>query len=190
MTNELIFLTIIIAFSLLAFFLLLPWIINLLRIIFKKTNYSSLGQSSKMRLIHSLYEACGNLSENKTGAIITIINKQDLINFRTDGVKIDANISSLLIVSLFQKESPLHDGAILIENNKITYAGTYYKITSKSVDNKYGARHRAALGISEQTDALTIVVSEETGRITFAYEGKIIPVKYSEFQEKITDFLS
>lgn len=190
MTNFEIFITVVIGTSIIAFLFALPWIIKLLHYLFKKTDYSNLGQSSKMRLVHSVNEACAELSETKTGAIITIIRKESLDNFRTDGLKIDANISSQLMISLFRKDSPLHDGAIIIENNRITYAGTYYKITSKSIDNKYGARHRAALGISEQTDALTIVVSEETGKVSFTSEGKIIPVKMSEFQEQLSNYLT
>ncbi len=165
---------------------ILPYIIKAIRYIFKKSNYSKLGQSSKIRLVHQLNEAVSELSGNKTGAIITIVNKQVLDSFRTDGVVIDANISSSLIISLFNKYSPLHDGAIIIMNNKITYAATYYKITNKSIDNKFGARHRAAMGISEQTDALTIVVSEETGGITITKHGEFYKVKPDEFQEKLT----
>ena len=166
--------------------MIFPMIISLFKLLFRKTNYSQLGQSSKIRLVHQLFDAVTNLSETKTGAIITIINKQKLDDLRTDGVLVDANVSSSLMISLFQKQSPLHDGAIIIQNNKITYAATYYKITSKSIDNKFGARHRAAMGISEQTDSLTIIVSEETGGITFAKYGNFEKIKIDEFQEKLT----
>ena len=190
MTNAELFITTIAVGGVIVFILVIPWFIKLVHYLFKKTNYTNLGQSSKMRLIHSLNEACTELSATKTGAIITLIRKESLDNFRTDGLKIDANISSSLMIALFRKESPLYDGAIIIEDNRITYAGTYYKITSKSIDNKYGARHRAALGISEQTDALTIIVSEETGKISFTTEGSILPIKLSEFQEQLTTHLS
>ncbi len=170
--------------------ILTPMIIKLIKFLFKNTNYTDLGKSSKVRLLHGLNEACAELSATKTGAIITIVKKDNLENFRTDGVQIDANISSGLIIALFRKESPLHDGAIIIEDNKIKYAGTYYKITSKSVANKFGARHRAAIGISEQTDALTIIVSEETGKVSFALNGTITPIKLSEFQEELTKNLA
>ena len=166
--------------------MIFPIFISLSKLLFRKTNYSQLGQSSKIRLVHQLFDAVTNLSETKTGAIITIINKQQLDDLRTDGVLVDANVSSSLMISLFQKQSPLHDGAIIIQNNKITYAATYYKITSKSIDNKFGARHRAAMGISEQTDSLTIIVSEETGGITFAKYGNFETIKIEEFQEKLT----
>ena len=167
----------------------LPLFWKALLFIFRKTKYRQMGQSSQIRLIRQLYDAVDKLSETKTGAIITILNKQDIETLRTDGVMIDANISSSLIIALFNKKSPLHDGAIIINNKKITYAGTYYRITSKSVDNRYGARHRAALGISEQSDALTIVVSEETGSITFALDGKLTKIKLNDFQDKLVDYL-
>lgn len=166
-----------------------PLIVKGIIILFKKTKYSQMGQSSQIRLIRQLHDSVEVLSETKTGAIITITQKNTLDTFRTDGVKIDSNISSQLILALFNKKSPLHDGAIIIENNKISYAGTYYKITSKSVDNKYGARHRAAIGISEQTDSLTIVVSEENGQVSFVKEGKLFKIPLGDFQEKLIEFL-
>lgn len=133
-----------------------------------KSNKKVLGESTKIRIIYQLKEALEFLSKTKTGAIITIENKDNLDLLRTDGVILNANISASLIISIFNKHAPLHDGAIIIRNNKIYYAATYYKITKKSIDNKYGARHRAAMGISEICDATTIVVSEENGGITIA----------------------
>ncbi|MBR2999121.1 MAG: DNA integrity scanning protein DisA nucleotide-binding domain protein, partial [Mycoplasmataceae bacterium] len=94
-----------------------------------------------------------------------------------------------LIISIFNKNSPLHDGAIIIRSGKIVYASTYYKISKKSIDNKYGSRHRAGLGISEVSDATTIVVSEETGDVSITKNSMIIPIKMSEFQEKLIFFL-
>jgi DNA integrity scanning protein DisA with diadenylate cyclase activity len=96
-------------------------------------------------LIKQVNNAIEVLTKNKIGAIITIINKDKIDKYRTDGLEVNANISAQLIISVFQKKSPLHDGALIIDNNKIAYVGTFYKITSRSIDNKYGARHRAAL---------------------------------------------
>ena len=189
MEIQFIFWAIIISSSTLLFFIILPLLISFLRNIFKRSNYQNLGSSSKIRLIHSINEATIILSKQKTGAIITIVKKQPLDQLRTDGIIINANISTQLIVSLFQKKSPLHDGAIVIENNKIKYASTYYKITSKSISGNYGARHRAALGISEQSDSLTVIVSEETGKISFASEGKIVQVSMSNLQNKLGEYL-
>lgn len=189
MTNTTIFWTIIGFGTLIVLMILAPLLVKLGKEWFKKTRYSAMGESSKIRLVRQLNDAVVELAATKTGAIITIVNKDQLENFRTDGVKMDSSISAELIISIFNKHSPLHDGAIVIDNNKITYAATFYKITSKSIDNKYGARHRAAMGISEQTDALTIVVSEETGAITFTRAGEFIVVKPSEFQSKLTEYL-
>ena len=169
--------------------LLCPIISKWVKEIFGKTRYNSMGESSKIRLVRQVDEAITILSRNKTGAIITIVNKDNVDHLRTDGVKINADISSDLIISIFNKSSSLHDGAIIIVNNKITFAGTYYKITEKSFHSKYGARHRAAMGISEVSDSLTIVVSEETGKITLVKDGNFSIVKSNDFQEKFTEYL-
>ncbi|MBR3259517.1 MAG: diadenylate cyclase [Mycoplasmataceae bacterium] len=170
--------------------LLVPLISKLSEKINKSKRESNvLSSSSKIRLINQLREAIEYLSQKKIGAIITIENNDNLDNLRTDGVKIDANISSSLIISIFNKNSPLHDRAIIIRSGKIVYASTYYKISKKSIDNKYGSRHRAGLGISEVSDATTIVVSEETGDVSITKNSMIIPIKMSEFQEKLIFFL-
>ena len=167
-----------------------PFVYKGIKIIVKKTSFQSLGESSKIRVVHQLNEAVKILSEDKTGAIITIQMKDKLESFRTDGLIINANISASLIVSIFNKKAPIHDGAIIIVNDKITYVATYYKITNKSVDNKYGARHRAAMGIAEATDSVTIVVSEETGSISIAQHGKIKKVPLKTFQESLLAYLN
>lgn len=170
--------------------LLIPYIIRLIeKIKSDKSKSQELGSSSKIRLINQLRESVEFLSRTKTGALITIENNDNLDNLRTDGVKLNADISSSLIISIFNKNSPLHDGAIVIRNGKILYASTYYKITKKSIDNKYGSRHRAGLGISEVSDAVTIVVSEETGGVSITKDSMLIPIKLSEFQEKLVFFL-
>ncbi len=157
--------------------------------LFQKTRFRKLGQSSQIRLIKQVNNAIEVLTKNKIGAIITIINKDKIDKYRTDGLEVNANISAQLIISVFQKKSPLHDGALIIDNNKIAYVGTFYKITSRSIDNKYGARHRAALWISEKTDSLTIVTSEETRAISFVKKGKIFEIKKDNFQEKLVEYL-
>ncbi len=170
--------------------LLIPYIVRLIeKIKSDKSKSQELGSSSKIRLINQLRESVEFLSRTKTGALITIENNDNLDNLRTDGVKLNADISSSLIISIFNKNSPLHDGAIVIRNGKILYASTYYKITKKSIDNKYGSRHRAGLGISEVSDAVTIVVSEETGGVSITKDSMLIPIKLSEFQEKLVFFL-
>ncbi len=188
--TETTFLIIILIFSSIIFLVVIsPVLFSLFRKIFYDKKKNKVGTSSKIRLINQVREAVEFLSKTKTGAIITIENLDVIDNFRTDGIILDANISSSLIISLFNKYSPLHDGAIIIRDNKILYAATYYKITKKSIDNKYGARHRAAMGISEICDATTIIVSEETGGVTIAKNSVLTQVDINEFQEKLIFFL-
>ena len=168
-----------------AFIRYLVMLVN--RINVSKRNRSNLGESTRIRLIHQIREALEYLSKNKIGAIITIEQKENLDMLRTDGVIIDANISSSLIISIFNKYCPLHDGAIIIRGSKIYYAATYYKITKKSIDNHYGARHRAALGISEISDSITLVVSEETGGISIAKKGVLSTIENSQVQEVLVN---
>ncbi len=170
-------------------FIMFPYIIHLFRWIFTTTKFNTLGSSSQIRLIRQLYEAVQELSAKKTGAIITIVNKEPLDHLRTDGIMIDANISSILLLSIFNKHSPLHDGAVIIEGAKIKYAATYFKITQSSINNRYGARHRAGLGIAEQSDSITIIVSEETGGVSIARNGKLLKIQISKFQEELIEIL-
>ncbi|WP_427867572.1 diadenylate cyclase [Mycoplasmopsis arginini] len=147
-----------------------------------KSIKKTLGNSTKIRIIYQLKEALERLAKTKTGAIITIENNDNLDGLRTDGIILDANISSSILISIFNKHSPLHDGAVVIRNNKIYYVATYYKITKKSIDNKYGARHRAGMGISEMCDASTLIVSEENGGITLAENGVLQAVPIENLQ--------
>ena len=168
---------------------IIPLVWKALLFLFQKTKFNKLGKSSQLRVVRQIASAVEILSKSKIGAIITIINKKSIDNFRTDGVEINANISSQLIISIFQKSSPLHDGALIIDNDKIIYAGTFYKLTNKSIDLKYGARHRAAIGISEKSDSLTIVTSEESGLISFVKDGRVFKVKKQDLQGKIIQYL-
>ncbi|ENY68657.1 Hypothetical protein, predicted transmembrane protein [Metamycoplasma auris 15026] len=161
-------------------------IILIKNIIKKRSNKISLGSSTKVRIFYQLKEALEILAKTKTGAIITIENNDNLDSLRTDGIVLDANISSSILISIFNKYSPLHDGAVIIRNNKIYYVGTFYKITKKSIDNKYGARHRAALGISEMCDASTLVVSEENGGVSLAENGSLTSIPLENLQETLT----
>lgn len=180
---------VIILISLIFCVLFVPLIAKLFKKMFSENKQVDISASSKIRLINQLREAVEYLSSTKTGAIITIENNDAIDNLRTDGVNIDANISASLLMSIFNKQSPLHDGAVVIRNGKIIYAATYFKITRKSIDNKYGARHRAAMGISEISDATTIVVSEENGGVTIAKNAVFHPIDLAQFQERIILFL-
>jgi len=124
--------------------------------------------------INSIVKAVTNLSNSKTGALIVIKRKSTLEMYAQAGDILDANISSRLIISIFNKLSPLHDGAIIIDKEKIFAARVVLPVTDNpDLPPDYGLRHRAALGITEVTDALVIVVSEETGKISLAENNDI-----------------
>ena len=114
------------------------------------------------------------MSNQKTGALIVLTHKHELEEPMQTGIFMDAEISSQLIESIFYKENPLHDGAIIIHGNRIVAARCILPV-SKRTDFPaiYGLRHRAALGITEQTDASAIIVSEQTGQIAYARRGKL-----------------
>lgn len=116
--------------------------------------------------------ACEHFSQTKTGALIIIARDSDPAAFIRSARKVDARLSSVLLESIFFKNSPLHDGAVLIRNRRIVSASGVLPVTeNENIMHNLGMRHRAALGISEQTDAIAVVVSEETGTISYAIDG-------------------
>lgn len=118
--------------------------------------------------------ACMNMSKTKTGALIVIEQSIPLDNYEKTGDIIDANINTRLIENIFFKNSPLHDGAMIIANDRIMSAGCILPVSHDSDLPRYlGLRHRSALGIAQATDAVAIVVSEETGNISVAHRGKL-----------------
>lgn len=129
------------------------------------------------------------LSKTKTGALITIERSSPLEDLIKNGTKIDAKVNSSLLLSIFYKGTMLHDGAVVIREDRIIAASVYYTPTTKGLMGKVGSRHRAALGISEITDSVTIIVSEETGRISIAYKGMLQSVTRDTFVRVLTDFM-
>lgn len=123
--------------------------------------------------IDSLVDACVSMSKSKTGALIVITGMSDLSEQVNTGERINAKISSSLIRTIFFKNAPLHDGAVIIRGNRIAAAGCILPLTQKELDQALGLRHRAAVGITENTDCICIIVSEERGSISFAKEGEI-----------------
>lgn len=121
------------------------------------------------------------LSSSKIGAIMTFEKKNSLDEYIKRGVKVDAPVSSELLTTIFYPGTTLHDGAVVIRGTTIEAASVYYTPTVKALGGKYGARHRASLGISEVCDAVTVVVSEETGRISLAIDGELIAVNRDNF---------
>jgi len=115
-----------------------------------------------------------SLSKTKTGALIIVEKNSNLDYLVSSGIEINAKMSKDLLENIFFKNSPLHDGAVLIVDNKIKAARCVLPLTEQEIDGNYGMRHRAALGISENSDCLAIIVSEETGEISFAVNSKFI----------------
>jgi diadenylate cyclase len=138
-------------------------------------NFLMLQMSDKRQLdVHPLIKACRNMSEKKTGALIVIANDSDLSFYSQTGDIIDSNITEAILESIFYKNSPLHDGAIIIENNKIHAVRCVLPSTEKTdFPVQLGMRHRAAVGITEKSDAIAIVVSEQTGSISLAHNGEL-----------------
>jgi diadenylate cyclase len=130
--------------------------------------------SVKESYIKEIADAVENLSLTMSGGLIALENEVGLKNFTETGIMLNANISKELLLSIFKnKSAPLHDGAVVIYNEKIIAAGCLLPLSHNTEVKLYGTRHRAALGLSEITDALIIVVSEETGNISVAYKGKL-----------------
>jgi diadenylate cyclase len=119
--------------------------------------------------------ALTTLASEKTGALIVIERSIGLRNFIDAGVQLDANISYDLLVSIFNPATPLHDGAVIVRNERIAAASVFLPLTKNpEVSRELGTRHRAAIGVTEGTDAISLVVSEETGLITFVEAGRVI----------------
>ncbi len=117
-----------------------------------------------------------NLSRSKIGALITFERCDDLSDQMKTGSMLNAPVSAELLQTIFYPGTRLHDGAVIIRKDKIAAASVYFRPTTRPLTGKFGSRHRAAYGISETTDSVTILVSEETGRISIAFQGELTPV--------------
>lgn len=120
-----------------------------------------------------IISACTDMSESKTGALIVLAQESDLRDIIDGGIRLDAQLSQPLLENIFFKNAPLHDGAAVVMNNRIVAAKCILPVTQSNVPKSYGTRHRAAIGITETSDAIVVVVSEETGGISVAFGGKI-----------------
>ena len=130
------------------------------------------------------------LSRQKVGAIITFEKKDNLDELMKTGTKIDAPVTSELLQTIFYPGTRLHDGAVIIRDNKIAAASVYFVPTTRPLTGKFGSRHRAAIGVSEICDAVTVVVSEETGRISIAYQGELQTVSSDAFLSTFMDYMA
>lgn len=145
--------------------------------IIKKFNlFFRITKKQTLMNIEELINACEIFKKNKTGALFVIERSNSLDFVRNTGDQLNLEISTPIIESIFFKNSPLHDGAVIIEGNFITGARVILPMSEKeNIDSRLGLRHRAAFGITEKTDAIAIVVSEEKGKITFIKNGEIHP---------------
>lgn len=140
-------------------------------------------------LIAVLAKASRQLAMSKTGAIITIERTDSLDQYTQNGVVIDVPVQTELLRTIFYPGTPLHDGAVIIRNGRIYAASVFYTPSIQPLGGQYGARHRAAKGISEMTDSLTIVVSEETGRISIAQHGDLESINPDDIEMKLQDYI-
>lgn len=133
---------------------------------------SMFANSSKKAVAEEIAEAVGRLSRNGTGAIIAVEHEVALNDYLETGTEMQANVSADLLTTIFTPYSPLHDGAVIIRGDQIVAAGAVLPLTQFPVtDKSLGTRHRAALGLSEETDSIVVVVSEETSKISVATRG-------------------
>ena len=134
--------------------------------------------------VDAVLNACMHMSASKTGALIVITKEQELSAFADTGEIVDATLSTRLIENIFFKNTPLHDGALIIHNGRIWSAACILPVSKRTdLPKRYGLRHRAAIGLTEKTDAMAIVVSEETGKISVAKGEVIKTVNQKELEQ-------
>jgi diadenylate cyclase len=138
--------------------------------------------------INEIVLSMSEMSDQQIGALIVISRKVGLKNYIETGIELNAEISKQLLYSIFQHESPLHDGALIIENGKIKAASCFLNLSTRSdINPRLGTRHRAAIGITEESDALALVVSEETGVVSVAEDGQLSRhLDKAELREKLS----
>lgn len=150
---------------------------------------SSLSGNEKEKLVDNIVTAVRLLSADQTGALISIEKSHPLDDFIATGTRLNSDVTAELLTSIFVTSTPLHDGAVIIQGDKIACASAYFPPTTADIPSRYGSRHRAAIGISEITDAITIVVSEETGNVSIAEAGKLIAVNEQQLRKYLTHII-
>ena len=137
------------------------------------TRIFSTGEDNVLTNVAPIVAACREMAETKTGALIVIGQQSDLRLIAEGGIALDAKVSTPMLRNIFFKNAPLHDGAVVIEGDRIVAAKCILPVTQSDVPKSYGTRHRAAIGMSEISDAIIVVVSEETGEISIAQSGHL-----------------
>ena len=130
-------------------------------------------RGDKEPTLQPIITACAEMSATKTGALIVIAQRSDISDIIDSGITVNANLSVALLENIFFKNAPLHDGAVIIQDDRVVAAKCILPVTQSPVPKAYGTRHRAAIGITETSDAIVVVVSEETGGISVAFRGQI-----------------
>jgi len=141
--------------------------------------------------ITPILEAAKSLAGTSTGALMVISRSSELKFYAESGDLIDAIVSKRLLISIFNKYSPLHDGGVIIYNGRVKAARCILPVTEREIPAQFGLRHRAAIGMSEATDTLIVIVSEETGQISLAKNGSIVHnLSFQEVREILNDYLT
>ena len=165
---------------------------NALAQVGNRSFFRNIESSGALGLLERIFGVCEHLSRTRTGALIILERKMGLGEFYTSAVQLDALFSEQLMVAIFNPHAPLHDGAVIISPGfTITHAGCILPLTSKIDFSKdLGTRHRAALGLSEESDAVILVVSEETGTISLAYMGKLYRAPFVDIRVKLLELFT
>ena len=147
---------------------------NIIRSVLQFENSHRVNAEFSEKTINEITKACVEMGKVRTGALIVIEQKVSLRDYERTGIDVDGIVTSQLLINIFEHNTPLHDGAVIIQGNRVVSATCYLPLSDNlGLSKELGTRHRAGVGISEITDSLTIIVSEETGKISVAYEGEL-----------------
>lgn len=169
---------------------------NVLSSILKFEGSRVSGELFSDNTIEEIIKASYAMGRAKTGALIVIENRDSLTDYEKTGIRIDSVLSSPLLINIFEHNTPLHDGAVIVRENRIVSATCYLPLSDNmELSKDLGTRHRAGVGISEVSDSMTVIVSEETGRVSIAQDGKLYPNvdmdflrrKLTELQNKVVE---
>ena len=147
---------------------------NIISSVLPFDNSHRVNEEFSEKTINEITKACVEMGKVRTGALIVIEQKVSLREYERTGIDVDGIVTSQLLINIFEHNTPLHDGAVIIQGNRVVSATCYLPLSDNlGLSKELGTRHRAGVGISEITDSLTIIVSEETGKISVAYEGEL-----------------
>lgn len=148
------------------------------------------GERFSDKTVNELVRACFELAKNKTGALIVIEQDILLTDYEKTGIPVDGIVTSQLLINIFEHNTPLHDGAVIVRGDRIVSATCYLPLSDNmQISKELGTRHRAAVGISEVTDTMTLVVSEETGNVSIAIAGELIRAVDKDYLKKKLTFI-